>query len=186
MNDWWCQSSCQTMYIKSQRRRVAILASNIPVFITSELKSCKHAINTAMYSITCTSPGSFLYNCDIMLPIQCFTSWEAIHFFKKRTSLCNLLHKNCLLLWPALWLAAWYEARINYKPRPLDPMRLTKCAFMELLLWIKEIFISRWTFVVSSCCIVNNKNFQAHLLAGREECNKDVSVLLLPHVLNDI
>ena len=30
----------------------------------------------------------------MMLPIQCFTSWEAVRFLKKKTSLRNLFHEN--------------------------------------------------------------------------------------------
>ena len=84
----------RAMLIEAQRQRAVLLTTDVPDFITTALKSCKHAINAALHSTNRASPGAFVFNRDMMLPIQCFTSWEAVRFLKKKTSLRNLFHEN--------------------------------------------------------------------------------------------
>ena len=94
------------LFEEAQCRRTIPLLANVPKFITTDLKPCK---NTRMQpcieccsTFYCASPGAFMFNCDMISPIQCFTSWEGICFLEKKTSLSNLLQENsrsCHLNW---------------------------------------------------------------------------------------
>ena len=173
----------RSMLIESQRRRVNILAANVPDFITSALKSCKHDFNKAVHSTTRTSPRSFVYNRDMMLPIQCFTSWEAVRFFKMKTSLRNLFHENSRRRhfdWqPCLKVLVSSELNKNkLQAKASGPYEIDKVHTNGTVTLKKgnlriKMNIPRLKFIV-------NNNFHVHLSPGGDECNKHALALLLP------
>jgi len=52
-------------------------------YIDTALSSSLCAINSAINSTTKVSPGAFIFQRDMLLPIQCITNWELIRHRKQ-------------------------------------------------------------------------------------------------------
>ncbi len=51
-------------------------------YVESVLSSSLYAINCAINTTTKVSPGAFVFQRDMLLPIQCITNWEIIRLKK--------------------------------------------------------------------------------------------------------
>jgi len=58
-------------------------AETLNSYIDSALSSSLYAINCAVNSTTKVSPGAFIFQRDMLLPIQCITNWELIRHRKQ-------------------------------------------------------------------------------------------------------
>ena len=83
--------SMQQEFITNNYR---LVQNDIPDFIRTAVKSVQHAINATTHTTTKTSPGAFVYNRDMMLPLQCLTSWEAVRNAKSNVANRNLNYEN--------------------------------------------------------------------------------------------
>ena len=63
-------------------------------FIDSALSSSIYAINLAINTTTKVSPGAFVFQRDMVLPITCVTNWEIIRNKKQDNKATILLEKN--------------------------------------------------------------------------------------------
>lgn len=81
----------QQEFITHQYR---LVENDVPDFIRTSVKSVQHAINATTHTTTKTTPGAFVFNRDMLLPIQCFTSWEAVRNAKQSQANRNLNYEN--------------------------------------------------------------------------------------------
>ena len=71
-----------------------LLAQDIDDFIDTALSSSVYAINAAVHSVTATTPGAFVYQRDMTLPIQSIANWELIRIKKQQSIHRNHMKEN--------------------------------------------------------------------------------------------
>jgi hypothetical protein len=52
------------------------IPADLEDFVDTALTCTKQAINATVHSTTMESPGAFVFQCNMILPIQSFANWE--------------------------------------------------------------------------------------------------------------
>jgi hypothetical protein len=87
-------SMLMTMALETRNSNRHILQEDIDDFVSTALACTQRAINATVHSITKETPGAFIFQRDMLLPIQSFANWELgqVRCIKNNTR--NLLHEN--------------------------------------------------------------------------------------------
>lgn len=83
-----------SMITEAQQNGRSLLAQDIDDFVDSALASCTYAVNATVHSVTNESPGAFVFQRDMMLPIQSIANWETIRLKKQKTIHRNHMREN--------------------------------------------------------------------------------------------
>jgi hypothetical protein len=67
----------RALILETRSRNQQPLPADLEDFIDTALVACtKQAINATIHSTTKESPGAFVFQCSMILPIQSFANWE--------------------------------------------------------------------------------------------------------------
>jgi hypothetical protein len=87
-------SMLSTYIAEATENHRQILRTDLDDFVDTALASTQRAINATVHSVTKETPGAFIYQRDMMLPIQSFANWELIRQRKENNIVKNLFHEN--------------------------------------------------------------------------------------------
>ena len=87
-------SMLRSMILEAQQKKHNLLSQDIDDFIDTALASSVYAINATVHSVTNESPGAFVYQRDMMLPIQSIANWEIIRLKKSNNIHRNFMREN--------------------------------------------------------------------------------------------
>lgn len=71
-----------------------LISSDIDDFVDTAISSAQYAINATVHSVTRETPGAFIYQRDMMLPIQSIANWETIRLKKQHQMERNYMREN--------------------------------------------------------------------------------------------
>jgi hypothetical protein len=75
-----------------------ILPTDLNDFVDTALASTQRPINATIHSVTKETTGAFIYQRDMMLPIQSFANWELICHKKGTIISKNLMNTKTFVL----------------------------------------------------------------------------------------
>ena len=105
-------------------------SSLLDSYIDSALASSLYAINCALHSTTKVSPGAFVYQRDMLLPISCFTNWEIIRLKKQQRAHHNNFLENLrrrpFTYTPNMEIMIQDPTGEKLSPRCKGPFKITK------------------------------------------------------------
>ena len=87
-------SMFRSLLLEHKQQDCTITASDLDNWITMAIASCTYAINATIHSTTKTSPGAFVFQRDMILPIQSLANWELIRRKKAAMIEKNNLREN--------------------------------------------------------------------------------------------
>jgi hypothetical protein len=64
------------MALETKNSNHHLLPEDVDDFVSIALACTQKAINSTVHSITKESPGAFIFQRDMLLPIQSFANWE--------------------------------------------------------------------------------------------------------------
>jgi len=120
----------RSMVTEAQRNKRHLLPADIDDFVDSALASAQYAINATVHSVTRTSPGAFVFQRDMMLPVQCIAHWETIRMKKKQNIQRNHFRENLKRKsfdWqPGMEVMLEEPTRYKLNPKAVGPFLITK------------------------------------------------------------
>jgi Integrase core domain. len=87
-------SMLRTMILETQNSNRRLLPQDVDDFVSTALACTQKAINATVHSITKESPGAFIFQRDMLLPIQSFANWELARTRRSENNVKNLLSEN--------------------------------------------------------------------------------------------
>jgi hypothetical protein len=81
----------RALVLETRNNNQQPLPADIEDYVDTALSCTKQAINATVHSTTKESPGAFVFQRDMILPIQSFANWELA-----RKSRSDMIHKNLL------------------------------------------------------------------------------------------
>ena len=87
-------SMLRAMLSDAHQNKRSLLAQDIDDFIDTALSSSAYAINAAVHSVTSETPGAFVYQRDMNLPIQSIAHWETVRLKKQKSIHRNFMKEN--------------------------------------------------------------------------------------------
>jgi hypothetical protein len=88
------ESMIRTFIAEATENQHQILPADLDDFVDTAVTSTQRAINATIHSVTEETPGSFIYQRDMMLSIQLFANWELFHHKKGTQMTKNLFYEN--------------------------------------------------------------------------------------------
>jgi hypothetical protein len=82
-------SMLSTIISEARENNRQILPADIEDFVDTALASTQKAINATVHSVTKETPGAFIFQRDMVLPIQSFANWELA-----RANRSDMINKN--------------------------------------------------------------------------------------------
>ena len=71
-------SMFRSLLLEHKQQDCNLTASDLDNWVTMAIASCTYAINATIHTTTKTSPGAFVFQRDMILPIQSLANWELI------------------------------------------------------------------------------------------------------------
>jgi hypothetical protein len=87
-------SMIRTMVAEARNNNRRILPQDIDDFVCTALACTQKAINATVHTIIQESPGAFIFQRDMLLPIQSFANWELARTKRGENNVRNLLREN--------------------------------------------------------------------------------------------
>jgi Reverse transcriptase (RNA-dependent DNA polymerase)./Integrase core domain. len=87
-------SMLRTMVLETTNGNRRLLPQDIDDFVSTALACTQRAINATVHSITKESPGAFIFQRDMLLPIQSFANWELARAKRSENNVKNLFSEN--------------------------------------------------------------------------------------------
>jgi Integrase core domain. len=108
----------RALILETRSRNQQPLPVDLEDFVDTSLACTKHAINATVHSATKESPGAFVFQLNIILPIQSFANWELAHKSHSEMIHRNLLRENNPRR-PFDWQPGM-EVLINFEKKKMD------------------------------------------------------------------
>ena len=119
----------RSMVTEAQLNKRNLDSRDIDDFIDTALSSAQYAINATIHTITRTTPGAFVYQRDMMLPIQDIANWETIRLKKQAQIERNNFRENKLrkpFNWtPGMEVMLEEPTRYKLNPKVIGPFVIT-------------------------------------------------------------
>lgn len=120
----------RSMVTEAKQAGRHLIAADIDDFVDTAIASAQYAINATVHSITKTTPGAFMYQRDMMLPVQCIANWETIRSKKQANIQRNFLRENTKRKsfdWqPGMEVLVEEQTRYKLNPKSVGPFTITK------------------------------------------------------------
>ena len=84
----------RAMVTEAQKNNRHLLPADLDDYVDTAISSTQYAISAIIHSITRESPGAFVYQRDMMLPIQNIAHWESIRLKKSKQIEKNWMREN--------------------------------------------------------------------------------------------
>ena len=84
----------RSMVTEAQKNNRRLLPEDIDDYVDTAISSTQYAISATVHSITRESPGAFIYQRDMMLPVQNLANWESIRLKKGKQIEKNWIREN--------------------------------------------------------------------------------------------
>ena len=84
----------RSMVTEAEQNGRHLISSDIEDFVDTAISSAQYAINATVHSITRETPGAFIYQRDMMLPIQNIANWESVRLKKQHQMERNYMREN--------------------------------------------------------------------------------------------